>query len=587
MMSSADRQRGWMSWHLLALRTLAVLLVLGGCATLPPPIPRLEAFAFDRPETTELGQLVRDTAPEPGLSGFRLLMDGQEAMGALLALAGHASEALDLKYYIVRNDASARTVLREVHSAAERGVRVRILVDDLNTASADESLLCLTRHPNIELRLYNPFPAGRFSTFTRVLSSLTDLPRINRRMHGKMMVADNTLAVTGGRNLGDEYFVQSPESNFVDLDILAGGPVVPDLSAAFDRFWNSPLAYPIGQLVTIEPDCAGPVSSSPHEKASRATGSPRGESGASAEAGPDSAQGDEAASGSSLGSGSASGSGSGSGSGSRNPDVSQAPEEPAPAQAGAPVATAKRALADELDAGQLHLTWLDATLLADKPGKIERPEGPLPDESIADDVAALIASAERELILITPYFVPGPRGMALFRSLRERGVSVRVITNTLASTDAPIVHIGYARYRPALLELGVELYEMRNWLEPRRRSNLAGFGHSEASLHAKAVVVDRKLVLAGSMNMDPRSANLNSEIALVLPSATLAEQLAGLFEEVASEDSYRLELRPDGRIRWVDGAPDTPDPVGSEPNASAGLRFLLLLLSPFAPEQML
>jgi putative cardiolipin synthase len=540
------------------------LALLSGCASLPPPVAKPQSRAFGKPETSELGKLVRATAPAENLSGFRLLVAGEDAFDALLALVRSAGHTLDLKYYIVRNDDSTRRLLREVHAAAGRGVRVRMLVDDLNSAPSDENLLCLTAHPNIDLRLYNPFPAGRFSTVTRVLSSLTDLARVNRRMHGKMLVADNTLAVTGGRNLGDEYFVRSPANNFVDLDLLAAGPVVPALSASFDEFWNSPLAYPIAQLVTEEPDCAGPMSAESERADEPRQGPPGSPFPDVAATNPELAPGASAA---------------------------QAPAPaPATAQAGEGLAGARApdpgSLTEELSVNRLPLTWVEATVLADSPAKIEQPEAARPGDSIAADIADFMGSAQRELVLITPYFVPGPHGMALFRTLRERGVSVKVLTNSLAATDAPIVHIGYARYRPELLELGVELHEMRNQLGSRRRT-LRSFGSSLASLHAKAVVVDRQQVLVGSMNMDPRSERLNSEIALRLPSAELAAQILALFEEVTGDSSYRLALTPDEQLRWIDGSPETPDPEGIEPDASLAVRLMLLMLAPFAPEEFL
>jgi len=535
------------SWIAIAGRSLlaAALAACAACASLPPPPPKPVARAWPQPEATELGALAAAAAPNLRFSGFRLLASGEDALAALAALADHARHTLDLQYYLIRDDASTRALLGRVDAAARRGVRVRVLLDDLNTAGADDALLCLTRHPNIELRLYNPFPAGRGSTLTRVLASIRDVRRINQRMHNKMFVADNAIAATGGRNLGDAYFVQSLASNFVDLDVIAAGPVVRDLSASFDRFWNSDLAYPLRTLVTKDPDCAGPLAASPP--------SPSGQPGPQPVSSPDSPSG-------------------------------LPPADSPPARANVEIPDS--AFAQDLGAGRLQLAWVPAAVLADAPSKIASEGDPDQAETIADDVVTLTRSARREVVLISPYFVPGKRGVALARELHARGVQLRVLTNSLAATDAPIVHIGYARYRRDMLEAGAELYELRSRLgAPRTR--LGSFGSSLASLHAKALVIDRRLLLIGSMNMDPRSARLNTEIALVMRSPALAGQVVQLFEDVAASSSYRVEALADGGLRWVGQAPGAPTVEGSEPDAGAGLQFLLMLLSPFAPDELL
>lgn len=520
----------------------AAVALLPACATLPPPPDKPVTRAWSQPEATALGRIVDDAAPNPYFSGFRLLVSGDDALSALVALADRAQRTLDLQYYLMHDDRSTRTLLRRVHAAAERGVRVRVLLDDLNTAGADDALLCLTAHPNIEMRLYNPFAAGRVSTVTRVLASITDIRRVNRRMHSKMFVADNAVAVTGGRNLGDAYFVQSPSNNFVDLDVVAAGPVVRGLSGSFDRFWNDQLAYPVHALLDKEPDCEGPLSADPP------SASPLAVSPQPAEAAP--------------------------------------PEDVAPPPAREPVPVPDSTLAQQLARGRLRLVWAPATVLADEPAKISTEGRPDRTETIADDIVGLTRSAEREVMLISPYFVPGKRGVDIARKLRGRGVRLRVLTNSLAATDAPVVHIGYARYREDLLAAGVELYELRNQIGTPR-SQLGSFGSSLASLHAKALVIDRSTLLIGSMNMDPRSARLNSEIGLVIRSPALAARVVRLFEDVAVNSSYRVELSGDGRLRWVSGVSDGPVFEGAEPDVGFGLRSLLMLLSPFAPDELL
>jgi phosphatidylserine/phosphatidylglycerophosphate/cardiolipin synthase-like enzyme len=514
--------------HARVVVALAVvaLVPLAGCASLPPPPAKVPEHAFAAPQATALGKKVLASEPATDVSGLRVLQAGPDAFAALQALIDGAQRSLDLQYYLVRDEPSTRLLLRRVYTAAEHGVKVRMLVDDLNTAGEEDSLLCLANQHGIEVRLYNPFPAGRFSTLSRVLASASDVARISARMHNKMLVADNALAVTGGRNLGDAYFVQSKQSNFLDLDLLVAGPVVRKLSASFDGFWNSDLAYPIATLITRKPDCNGADPAHPQSDPAKQAQDP--------------------------------------------------PAETTPPQAAVL----------EMQRDKLNLAWVPATLLADKPSKIESKGAPTPSETVSDDIERLLRSAQREVVIISPYFVPGQRGMALAESLRRRGVKVRVLTNSLAATDAPAVHIGYARYREDLLAMGVELYELRPQITSDR--DIGHFGSSHASLHAKALVIDRNIVLIGSMNMDPRSADINSEIGLVLRSPAIAEQVVRLFDDVTARSSYHVEL-PDGyHLRWTAhddrGAPTVYD---SEPEANAGLLLLLWLISPLAPEQML
>lgn len=506
---------------------LALLFGSVGCrGKLPPAKPRqpVSALAQDEASKTPLGGLVARAAPSGDISGFRLLSSGREALGALIALADNAKKTLDLQYYLIRGDGSSRAIMRHVWLAANRGVRVRLLLDDLNTAGQDESLMRLTRHPNIDVRLYNPLPAGRLYIVSRLLSSLTDLKRINHRMHNKMFVADNVLAVTGGRNLGDSYFLRDKDSNFLDIDVLVAGPAVRALSQTFDRFWNDPLAYPAAEVAGLASVDAGATNSSSVLK-----------------------------------------------------DTNEASEGIESPGEGVPA---------ELGKGQLRLHWVRAHVLADKPSKVDKTGPVTEDEVIHDDINELMLSAHKELVLMTPYFVPGQHGIDLFKELRRRGVKVRILTNSLATTDAPAVHIGYSRYRESLLELGVEIYELKPDARMPRRTSIGSFGSSRASLHAKVMIIDGGLAIVGSMNLDPRSANLNTEMGVVMHSAELVGQLMGIFEEAVSH-SYRLSLAPDRRIQWQTHPPDPMLNGKHEPGTSRWLKIGLMLLGPFAPDEML
>ena len=493
----------------------AVVLVVSGCAGLPRNVDKTRTVAFGKPETTTLGRIVDSDEMGKNLSGIRLLSSGDEALASLIALADHAERTLDIQYYIIHEDDSTRTLLHHVREAADRGVRVRVLVDDLNTAGEDRRFMHLSSHANIEVRVFNPFTAGRFSTLTRFVASAANIRRINHRMHNKLFVADNALAITGGRNIGDAYFTLDPHSNFVDLDVVAAGPIVPELSASFDEFWNSKYAIPISTVASAVTD-----------------------------------------------------------EGASTPLVE-------------PEATANANWLDhELDLHKLQLIWVPATVLADQPAKIASETSPEEEVTIANDIATLMKSAKQELIIMSPYFVPGKQGVALIGDLIGRGVHVRILTNSLASTDSPLVDIGYARYRVALLKLGVDLREMRPKLG-QKRARFHPFRSSNASLHAKALVIDQKIVFIGSLNMDERSAKTNSELGLVISSAEIARQVTGLLDDLSTDGSYKLQLDAKNRVEWVSGDAGALKIWHTDPETSRTERIWLKMLSPFAPDELL
>ncbi len=492
-----------------------VILLLAGCVGLPQHVRKYPSAALAQPGSTSLGRIVEHAGGGRNLSGIRLLISGDEALASLIALADRAERTLDIQYYIIHEDDSARLLLHHVRLAAARGVRVRVLVDDLNTAGEDRRFMHLSERENIEVRFFNPFPGGRFATWTRFLASASDIPRINHRMHNKLFVADNAIAITGGRNIGDQYFTRDLYSNFIDLDVVAAGSIVPQLSASFDAFWNSKYAYPIASL-------AAPVEAE---------------------------------------------------------HVPHALDESA-------LAGDANWLAHELDADGLQLTWVPATVLADRPGKIASDVAPDEEVTIASNLKMLMRSATQEVIVISPYFVPGPDGVALMRELVERGVYIRVLTNSLASTDSPLVHNGYSRYRVALLKLGVELSEVRPKLGTKRK-RFHPFRSANASLHAKALVIDQKTVFIGSMNMDARSARTNSEMGIVIRSAEIARQVTSLLDDISADGSYTLGLDRRNHIVWSSGEPGAETIWHTDPETTHWQRFLLKMFAPFAPEELL
>jgi len=497
----------------MSLLTAAILL--GGCAGLPRHVHKTPSSAFQHPETTTLGQIVAGDEIGKNLSGIRLLSSGEEALASLITLADHAERTLDIQYYIIHEDDSTQTLLHHVRLAADRGVRVRVLVDDLNTAGEDRRFMHLSSHANVEVRVFNPFTAGRFSTWTRLIASATDIRRINHRMHNKLFVADDALAITGGRNIGDQYFTLDPRSNFVDLDVVAAGPIVPQLSASFDQFWNSKYAIPIASVAS-----------------------------------------------------------------SVDAEAKSAP--PVEAQ----LSDNDRWLEHEITAKKLDLIWAPATVLADRPAKIASETSPDEELTIANDITALMGTAKQDLSIISPYFIPGKQGVALIAKLVEQGVHVRILTNSLASTDSPLVDIGYARYRVPLLKLGVDLREMRPKLG-QKHVRFHPFRSSNASLHAKALVIDQKIVFIGSLNMDERSAKINSELGLVINSTEIAREVTSLLDDISNDGSYKLQLDQHGRVEWVSGDGGTQKIWHTDPATSRTERVWLTILSPFAPDEIL
>ncbi len=509
------------TWAALALSILA------GCASLPQHVkkPPSEALEPSQERETALGRIVAksEEGEAANLSGLRLLLSGDEALDSLITLADHAERTLDIQYYIIRQDESARALLQHVRDAADRGVRVRVLVDDLNTAGEDRRFMHLGQHANVEVRVFNPFPGGRSAIWSRILTSIHDIRRINHRMHNKLFVADNAMVITGGRNIGDEYFTLDKRSNFIDLDVVGAGQIVPQLSASFDAFWNSKYAYPIASIAA--PTQPAPPEPSASEKAAA------------------------------------------------SPDQDVAEQD-------------ADWLRQQLDARLLKLIWAPATVLADRPAKIASDTSPGQEETIANNIAALMRSAQHEILVISPYFVPGKEGVALMRELTNRGVHIRILTNSLASTDSPLVHDGYARYRVALLKMGIELSEVRPRLG-QKRVRFHPFRSANASLHAKTLVIDRRMVFIGSLNMDQRSKHFNSELGLVVRSAEIARQVSSLMDDIVTDGSYRLSLDAAGHVVWSIPGGGREKTWHTEPETTLTERITLMLLAPFAPEEML
>ena len=533
-------------------------LWLSGCAALPADVQRPVTTALENNLDTRLGKGVAARAAAASTrndSGFALVSSADLAFTSRMTLIKDAEKTLDLQYYAVHADDTTDRLFKALREAAARGVRVRILLDDFNTAGKDAQVLRLAFEKNIEMRLFNPLPSNRSSAVWRIISSLSDAARLQRRMHNKIFVADNAIAITGGRNLGDTYFGQSDGVNFVDIDVLAAGRIARDLSRSFDQYWNNPLAYPVKSLMTakdlerLKPLPAAQAASFGEYPPTQPTATP-------SEASNKNTVGREAV----------------------NP---------------AGISTTPAALTDTTDLRLLSWTWAPSTMLVDKPSKIaeDADTTEISNDTAVDGLLSLMSSAQTDLLVVSPYFVPGPEMMRQFEAIRKRGVRMRVLTNSLASNDAVAAHAGYARYREGLLAMGVEIYEMR----AEQRGTLSSFGTgstggsrgaSRASLHAKAVVVDNRLLVVGSMNLDLRSKLQNSEVAIVIRNRKLAAEATALIEPGMIQGAYRVELK-DGRLVWRAPQGSGLADATSEPDASAGLKLMVRMIAPFAPDEML
>ena len=536
-------------------------LLLAACAGLPPAGPRAPEAAIAASASTPLGAVagraaaaaaasaaVAAAATEPtARSGFLALPQAGYALDARVELMRRAQASIDVQYYLIGKDAIGLLLLRELRQAARRGVRVRLLVDDFYTVGMDPLLAALAAEPGLQVRLFNPFAFGRDSAALRAIGLLADFGRLNHRMHNKLLLADGAFAVVGGRNMADEYFLRSAGANFVDFDALATGPVVADLARIFDGYWNSEHVLPIGRIAAGATCCAGPP-------------------GASADRFEQAAARLEAAGGA----------------------AAAPPPRLPPSERnvlGLP------ALGAELDAGLPHLLWAEAEAYADLPDKVGRPGRPFDDEAstVAFRTVELLRRARDEVFLVSPYFIPGRDGLARLREARDHGIAVRVVTNSLADTDEPLAGHAYLRWRRALLRIGVELYELSSTQLKRDASMRELFGAARGRLHAKLAFIDRRTMVIGSMNLDPRSRWTNTELAVAIRSPALARQVFEAFRIDEMYGVYRVRLKPDGEsLEWVQIGGGRPlASRDDEPEVGVLQRWKLLLLSLFVAEDWL
>ena len=413
-------------------------------------------------------------------------------------------------------------LLQSLREAAERGVAVRLLVDDNGINGLDPILSELNGHPHIQVRLYNPFTLRKF----KMASFLFDFLRLNRRMHNKSFTADGLATIVGGRNIGDEYFDTGLQPVFLDLDVLAIGNVVQDVSVDFEKYWSSASAFPL-ELLIPEPA-------------------------------PGSNELDRALA-----------------------EVSNS------AQYGTYIKRlGASAVVHDLEAGTLPLEWTDVRLISDSPLKtLGRAKS---DQMLIGKIDKLMDDVHSSLDVISPYFVPGKQGVDEFSALEKKGVEVRVLTNSMSANDVKLVHSGYAKYREKMLEAGAELFELKARYSPPDNRRDAGIaGSSGSSLHAKTFATDEERIYIGSFNFDPRSIQLNTEMGFLIESETMAKQLKYGFDETLEDIAYRLELNDNHELEWLDRSV-TGDGQRHyvDPETSAGERIIAKMLG-YLPIQWL
>ncbi|HEX7438775.1 MAG TPA: phospholipase D family protein [Caldimonas sp.] len=508
---------------------LGVALV--ACAGLPPRGTLAASQALAGSDDTPLARVAHASRPtdETLPSGFRLLPSGESAFVARVALAERAVQSIDAQYYQVQDDAAGQAWMRALRDAARRGVRVRLLVDDVYSDSIVDLLRALAAEPNVQVRLFNPLPVRGGTPLVRLALSWPDFERVNHRMHNKLFVADGAVAIFGGRNIGDAYFMRDGEANFVDLDVLSTGAVVRDLSAAFDLYWNSDQVWTAQALLgeAIDTDRAG------FDRRTAATRTGLG-------------------------------------------------LEPSRDVLG------QRPMAQQLAETRLTLHFGTAIVVADPPDKAVAPPAHGQPSAAMHAQLEIIEGARSDVALSSPYFLPGGRGMQVLLDARRRGIQALVLTNSLGSTDEPLVYFAYAPHRAEMLRQGIELYE----LAPTLARDAGGFGHfgtSIARLHAKLATVDRRWLLVGSVNFDARSATINTEMGVAIDCPALAIEAMRVLAGDAFRSMYRLRLAADGEnLEWVSSDADGRVQASTrEPNDDLWLRLRLQIQSLFVSEKQL
>lgn len=496
-----------------SLTILWVSLLLAGCASAPFDYPRSHSEVITNTADTYLGKEVAQwTSAHPGKSGFYPLAAGIDAFGARLALIDRAERTIDAQYFLMKPDSAGRLFATKLLEAADRGVRVRLLLDDIFTTVDDDVFELINQHPNIELRLFNPIGRGGI----HVVSYVGHFKRANRRMHNKSFTVDNQISIVGGRNIADEYFELLTDAEFKDFDVLAMGPVAAEIAKTFDRFWNHELSVPMQafagdkefpDLATARAEADIQAIETSQQIYERALSSP---------------------------------------------------------------------LMQDLIDDKVEFFPADSNVVTDDPEKLLN--------RVSDDyktlvtaLAGVVYEAESEVVVITPYFIPGKDGVEFWRSITNKGVRVIVVTNSLASNNHTPVHAGYSIYRHDLIDAGVELYEVRvDSSKVPKGSDRQGY--DSVTLHVKALMIDRQHTFVGSLNLDPRSIDINTEMGVLIDSADLTSGITERFLEDLPSFAYRVTENEKGKLRWTSVIDGKEVVETKEPQTSRWLRFKAFIM---------
>ncbi len=498
----------------------ATAIMLMGCQALPEQKNRTETtYLLDSAKTRlsdVLTPLVQEHSP---LDGIYELEDPHNAFVARSSAIALADKTIDAQYYIWRPDTSGKMLFNDLYAAANRGVRVRLLLDDNNTRGMDDVLAALNEHTNIEVRLFNPFMNRRW----RSLGYITDFSRLNRRMHNKSLIVDNQIAIIGGRNIGDEYFAAGDGMVFADLDVMTIGPVVTTLSQDFDGYWASKLSYPFQDIVHVRQtrDYAEQLFDKKRMKF-------------------------------------------------------RADKQDYLA------ALADSVLLDELMTGSLKWAWSQTSVISDSPNKA------LSDDAknssyFTQHLDDAFGSPKESILFVSPYFIPTAGGVDVFSDLKKDDVQVAVLTNSLEATDVAAVHSGYAKYRKDLLKSGIQLFELKKSFSSDAHSgkDKGLVGSSGSSLHAKTFVMDNHRIFVGSLNLDPRSAWINTEMGMVIENSELATIMAERLLARMPERAYEVRLKEDQKsLEWISYKDGKVEQVyDTEPNVGVLKRSWVTFLS--------
>ncbi len=429
----------------------------------------------------------------PDLSGYHPIVTGANAFASRSILTDMATRNIDAQYYIWHDDQAGQLLLKDLWEAAERGVIVRLLIDDFNSSAAlDQQLLRFSSHPNTAVRIVNPLMHRKF----QALNFVTGLPRINRRMHNKSMTFDKQITIIGGRNIGNEYLSNDQNSQFADLDVLLIGKVVADIDNSFGSYWSAPISYDIETLVTLDED--GPT---------------------------DFIEGLDQL-----------------GTNEKSDNQSS-------------LSVYKSAIADSsIDTDLLNkripFRWTDMQFLSDDVGKLTKSVPA--DTNLVQQLRTLLGRPDKELTIISSYFVPTKDGVDTLVELADSGINIKILTNSFDATDVTAVHSGYSQWRPKLLKSGIKIYELKSTASEEDRENKLWKARSQSStsLHAKTFAIDDHQVFIGSYNVDPRSANINTEMGVIINDDELARQLHEALSDDLLSQAYEVKLTDDNHLQW-------------------------------------